>query len=373
MVVPFMSIYFKKELAFTWFELTTVMTLWGIGSMIGSFMGGWLTDKVGQFKVQFYSLLIGGTGLIGLSFLTTFAPICGGVFITSIILEALRPANAASVILYTTNPENISRSFSLNRMAINLGYTISPILGGVISSISFHWLFIIDGITCIAAGIYFFIVFRNTTEHQNHEPQQPPLKQKNPYYNLSFCLFVFFVMCFATVFFQIFTTLPLYYKDVYHLHESEIGFIIGLNGLIVFFFEMIIVSLIGTKIKLSLLVIIGSVLNGVSFLMLTLFTGKPILYISNFIISFAEIFAFPFMLTYVTHHSNHQNRGTSMGLYSLAFAVAYILSPLIGNTIIVYYGFHTLWYASFILSLIICLGFLWTMEKNNLFVWKFNK
>ena len=80
--------------------------------------------------------------------------------ILSVITESLKPANASSVSIYA-KPENVTRAFSLNRMALNLGFSIGPAIGGILAAISFSWLFIADGITNILAGLLFFFYFRN--------------------------------------------------------------------------------------------------------------------------------------------------------------------------------------------------------------------
>ncbi|MDI9355682.1 MAG: MFS transporter [Chitinophagaceae bacterium] len=361
MVVPFMSVYFKEKLGFGWFELTILMTLWGLGSMGGVLLGGWITDKIGHFWVQVYSLVLGGICLFLLAFPQNFYFLGGGVFITSIVLDCFRPANGVSVIAYVQKKEDITRTFSLNRMAINLGYTIAPILGGIISSYSFHWLFIIDGITSVIAGGYLFYYFRNKKSSPLPFKEETAPK-RDMLSDVPFLVFLFCIVCFASIFFQIFTTLPLYYKEIYHLDESEIGLLIGLNGLIVFLFEMVLVQYIKNKTSLIFPILIGCLLNGISFLVLTLFEGRIILYISTVLISFAEIGAFPFMLTYITHYSDAKNRGMAMGFYSFAFSLAYILSPVVGNFIIAHYGFSLLWYISFFASIILVIGFKKSMK-----------
>jgi MFS family permease len=122
------------------------------------------------------------------------------------------------VALYA-RPENVTRSFSLNRMAVNLGFSIGPALGGLLASIAYEWLFIADGVTCIAAGLFFYFYFRGKRRNPPAPPAATarnfePEPARSPYQDLRFLAFVAFTTCYAIIFFQFFTTLPLYYRQV---------------------------------------------------------------------------------------------------------------------------------------------------------------
>src|SRR5690606_17224760 len=130
--------------------------------------------KLGHFRVQLVSLILGGGLYFTLINLRQFEYMAAGVFILSLVNDMLRPANSASIAYYS-RPENVTRAFSLNRMAINLGFSIGPAIGGVVAALSYKWLFIADGVTCIAAGIFFYFYFRSQQGHRpstNNVPEQ---------------------------------------------------------------------------------------------------------------------------------------------------------------------------------------------------------
>ncbi|MDZ7607285.1 MAG: MFS transporter [Cyclobacteriaceae bacterium] len=226
--------------------------------------------------------------------------------------------------------ENIARAFSLNRMAINLGFSIGPAIGGLLAGLSFKWLFIADGTTCIAAGIFFFFYFRNVKGHRPAERHAitEDTKFKNAYTDYRFLVFIVLTACFATVFFQLFISLPLYYRDVYHLSEGKIGGLIAFNGVIVFALEMM-VYILSHRVKINKLIAIGLILVGAGFAVLNTFEHPGILVVGMIILSIAEIFAMPFMLTYAVQRSGISNRGSYMGLYSFAYSTGHVLSPLV--------------------------------------------
>lgn len=365
MVIPFMSVYLTSSLGFSIVETGWVMGSFGLGAIVGSFLGGWLTDKIGHFKVQLISLLGAGVMFFALSQVKEYYPLMLFIFCVSMVSEMLRPANQTSVAAYA-KPENVTRAFSLNRMAINLGFSFGPALGGILATISYDWLFIADGVTCISAGLVFFFYFR---KQKANEPQQNTSSivipaERSVWSDSTFLGFIFLVIGFAAMFFQLFSTWPIYHREVYHLSEREIGYLLGLNGLIVFAFEMILVYKIGERFRQNRLMALGSLLMGLAFL--ALYSGETIgaLYLACVLISFAEIFAMPFMATYTIQRSGKKNKGAYMGLYSMGFASAFMFAPLIGTNAIDAFGFHNWWMIAGIVAGIVGLGFYFLTKTN---------
>jgi predicted MFS family arabinose efflux permease len=364
MVLPFLSIYLTSSLGFSVQQAGYILSSFGVGSAVGSYLGGAFSDRYGHFFVQFFSLVFSGILFLLLSGVTEFYHLLVGIVILSIIAESLRPANSASVSFYA-KPENVSRAFSLNRMAINLGFSIGPAIGGVLASIAYRWLFIADGTTCILAGIFFFIYFRNRKGFEPHKTRNAAgvPKVKSAIKDRRFLFFVFLSSCFAIMFFQLFMSLPLFYRDIYQLSENKIGGLLALNGIIVFSLEMILVYILQRRFNLPTLIFFGMLIMASSFFLLNLYHHTFILLMAMFLLSLAEIFAMPFMATFVVQQSTESNRGSYMGLYTISFSIAHILSPALGATVITHHGFNTLWWITGILSILIGIGFYFNTRK----------
>src|ERR1700749_3512451 len=60
MVIPFMTIYCTQKLHFTVEQTGIIMGLFGLGSLLGAFIGGKVTDRYGFYYVQVFALLAGG-------------------------------------------------------------------------------------------------------------------------------------------------------------------------------------------------------------------------------------------------------------------------------------------------------------------------
>ena len=365
MVIPFLGVYLTGVLGYTLKEAGAILSIYGLGSVCGSFLGGWLTDRIGHFKVQFFSLTIGGSLYFMFLHLQQFEHMAAAVFILSLVNDMLRPANASSVASYA-KPENVTRAFSLNRMAINLGFSIGPALGGLLAAISYNWLFIADGATCIMAGLFFFLYFRNKQGHRpgrKSSTSEPTAKAKSPYTDGLYLLFVLINCGFAIVFFQFLSTLPLYYRDIYALPEQGIGMLLGFNGLLVFSLEMIMVYLLGDKYKKSLIIPAGILLLGFSFVLLNAAHHVSILYLAMALLSIAEILVMPFMTTITVERSNEHNRGAYMGLYTISYAAAHVIAPYLGTTIASKYSFDTLWWGLGVFTVFLSIGIYFVVRR----------
>ena len=250
MVLLFMSVYLSRHLNFSLPQAGFVMAMFGCGSLCGAFTGGRLVDKIGFYPILIWSLLLSGIMLLLLGQMHSFALIAVFTFLVTFTGDAFRPANSASISTYS-GKDNYTQSISLNRLAMNLGFTIGPALGGLLATISYSFLFWVDGITCIVAALFIAFTLPKPSvkpESSNKTNQLSGVeddKQKKqfvvPYRDRRYLAFLFFGMLYATAFFQFITAMPLYFKNYYHLSERSIGSLMSLNGIGVALVEMFII------------------------------------------------------------------------------------------------------------------------------------
>lgn len=361
MVLPFMSVYLCGELNFSIAQAGYIMMAFGIGSTVGTHLSGTLIDRFGAYYVQLGSLLLGGLLFFVVMQLRTLESISLGVFVLSAVSDAFRPANATSVAYYTT-PENRTRAYSLNRLAFNLGYAVGPSLGGILASYDYSLLFVADGLTCLLAGIFFAFLFRKMgmraakqTEETAENTEKMPIA--SPYRDRTFVVFLVFSTLFAMSFFQFFTTLPLYWRKEFQIPEENIGLLIACNGFFVFLFEMLIVYKMGDRFRPLRLMSFGTLLVGVSYLLLNVVNGYAWWVFILFSLTMSEILTMPFMNTYVVARSNPQNRGRYIAAYTMVYSLAHILAPTFGTQVAERFGFDMLWVSIFGITLISSAGF----------------
>ena len=311
MVLPFLSKYLKEDLGFSYGQVGWIMVCFGLGSFVGSWLGGKLTDRIGFYKVMIFSLLVAGIFFIGLQFLTTFWGLCFGIFISMTAADTFRPAMFVSLNTYS-KPENRTRSLTLIRLAINLGFVIGPSLAGLIIIASgYSMLFWIDGLSCILSILLFAYLVKEVKAAKKTKEEIKLLDvnaavfKDKPYW-----IFLGITFLMGIVFFQLFTTLPLYHKEQYNWTEFQTGLLFFLNGAIIILFEMPMVHWIEMKkIKEVNLIFLSSILMFISFIILLYNAWAGILIISMIIITFAEMVGFPYTNAFAMKRAKAGNEG----------------------------------------------------------------
>ncbi|QBQ41440.1 MDR family MFS transporter [Sphingobacterium psychroaquaticum] len=368
MVIPFLSMYMSSELNFSKSQVGIVLGCFGLGSVCGSWLGGWLTDKLGNFRVQAVSLILVVPLFLVLPNFKTFEGLALMIFILTLIADTFRPANSVAVARYA-KPENLTKAYSLNRMAVNLGFSIGPALGGFLASFSYDWIFYGNAIAAFAAAIVFVYFFRNRIPRNKiktlniPEDKEYEKKDRNAYLDPPFIVFNIFCCLFSMAFFQLLSTLPLFYKEDRGMSEGAIGLLLGFSGFVIVLFEMILVHGVERRFTPRQVMIYGTAIAGLSYLMLNAPFGLAWLYLAMFILSTGEMLTLPFTATISASRATFNTQGAYMGFNSLAFAAANIFSPYLGTYVAEHYGYQTLWYGTALVLLFTSMGFSWILKK----------
>lgn len=343
MVIPFLSLYLTDTMKFTLIDVSWIMSAFGLGSVVGTWIGGKLTDTIGYYKVMVRSLFSTGILFIVLQFLDTFSSICIGIFLVMLVADTFRPAMFVAMSVYS-KPENKTRSVTLIRLAINLGFSAGPAIGGlIITTIGYSGLFWIDGITCILATLLLIKVLNPRVAKPVDE-----ITIANPisvYKDKPFWIFFAAMTLFGIIFLQYFSTIPLYYREIHSLTEFEIGLLLGLNGFFIFLLEMPLISWLEktryTKIGLTL---IGLFLTILSFYVLNLTAWVGVLVIGILLMTIGEMIAFPFSNSFAMDRAKKGKQGEYLAMYVMSFSVAHIFGHTAGLRLVNYLGYNKTWY-----------------------------
>ncbi|RMF27628.1 MAG: MFS transporter [Bacteroidetes bacterium] len=360
MVIPFLTLYLTQKLDFTLGQAGLIMGFFGAGSIVGGWLGGFLTDRIGYYKVQLYSFLASGFMWMLLLFTKSFWSIAIAVFFTSVVADAFRPANMVAVGVYSRE-ENRTRSISLIRMAINLGWSVGPALGGLLIKLfGYHWLFILDGATCFLAGVFLAITLpekekpptedaspQEEESHERHSPWKDPL----------YLVFILSSLGMAIAFLQFLFTLPVYLKEDLLYSEDQIGLLMALNGVLIAVLEMPLIYFLEARRQKLFYIAFGTLLIGLAYLTLALSSWWGFVLLCFILLTLGETVSFPFHTTFALERGKAASRGKYMGLYSMMWSVAVILAPMAGMQIAQFFGFGTLWYVAVGLTLLGTLGY----------------
>ena len=364
MVLPFLSKYLKEDLHFSYSQVGWIMVSFGFGSILGSWLGGKLSDKIGFYKIMIFSLLTSGIAFFGLQFVTSFEGLLVAMFFIMVIADMFRPAMFVSLGAYA-KPENRTRALTLVRLAINLGFAAGPALGGLlIMSVGYKGLFWVDGATCILAILIFWINVKEKKKSKFTDKEHPgEVLTHSVFKDTPFWIFLTGTLITGILFFQLFTTIPLYHKEQFNLSEFQTGLLLTLNGVLVFFLEMPIVSYI-EKHKINKLKVItyGCLAMAISIYLLLVNNWSGILIIMMIFMTFAEMFAFPFSNSFAMSRAPKGHEGRYMAIFTMSYSLAHILSAKTGMEMIDRFSYQTNWFFMGTLGIIGVLLFIWTKK-----------
>jgi predicted MFS family arabinose efflux permease len=356
MVIPFLTVYLTSK-GYSIAQAGYVMACFGGGSILGGYIGGRLTDKFGHYYVQVFSLLLNGILFIVLGQMQTLLQFMICIFILSSLGESFRPANSAAIAAYS-NETNRTRCYSLNRLAINVGWAIGPAIGGLLASINYHLLFWVDGLTCIIASLFLYFLFSESrTDVPHKKALQEKTKTSSAYKDGIFLFGMFCIFLVGLCFFQMFSMLPVYLKQQLHLTENIIGAVLALNGLIIAVVEMVLVYKLENRRNAVIYMTLGAFFIGLSFLMLDISPAFVFVLMQMIIVTLGEMLLFPFMNNFWVNRSNENNRGQYAAVYTMSFSAAIVLAPTFASQVATWYGFSVLWVMNFILCSFAAFGY----------------
>lgn len=275
--------------------------------------------------------------------------------------ESFRPANATAIAHYST-PQNRTQAFSIVRLAINLGWGVGGALGGFLATVNYHLLFWVDGFTNITAAFLLLWLLPKVSlaQQQNlSKTNEVKVKAKPAYADKNFLYFIGLQILFAICFFQLFTTIPLYFKEGLKINEFWIGILLAMNGIIIALFEMVIVFKLEGRRPYLRLMAYGTAIMALSFfaLNLPLMHGFAIAILSMLLITIAEMIAMPFMNSYYIARSTAGNRGQYAAYYTMAWSAAQVIGSTSGTQIAYAIGYSNLWWIIGAICLLTTLGY----------------
>ena len=360
MVLAFMTLYIN-HIGYSTKLAGLVVAVYGIGSLVGAFIGGKISDRFGFYYTQFFALFCGGILFITLGLMKSYLSICVCTFFLSMVNESFRPANATAIAHYST-PQNRTQAFSIVRLAINLGWGVGGALGGFLATVNYHLLFWVDGFTNIAAAFLLLWLLPKVSLAQQQNPGKTnalKVKAKPAYADKTFLYFIGLQILFAICFFQLFTTIPLFFKEELRINEFWIGILLAMNGIIIALFEMVIVFKLEGRRPYLRLMAYGTAIMALSFFVLNLplMHGFVIAILSMLLLTIAEMIAMPFMNSYYIARSTEGNRGQYAAYYTMAWSAAQVIGSASGTQIAYAIGYDNLWWIIGAICLLTALGY----------------
>ncbi|HWX24768.1 MAG TPA: MFS transporter, partial [Vicinamibacteria bacterium] len=324
-IVPYLALVLRREFRLSEATVGALMMAFGAGSIVSILVGGYLTDRLGRRFTLLLSLFGSGSLAIAMAFATTLAVFIPLLVALGFLADLYRPA-ASALISDQLPSHQRATGFASLRMAVNLGFAFGVATGGFIAD--WHWrlLFLGDGLTTALYGaiVYVFISETRPAPHRvgkaggEQSPWLDPVQLQITLSGFAACLLL---ACHVTA-------LPLAITLRAGYPARVFGMLVGVNGLVIAFCEVSVVSWIKGRRRLRVAAL-GMMLLGTGFALTGLFLHWAWFLMSLLVWTAGEILAMPQQMAFVADWAPPAARGRYLSLYQGGWSLAFALNPII--------------------------------------------
>ena len=368
LIFPFFALYITKQFQVGMIEVGLLFALFSISDMIGTMIGGALTDYLGRKRMIIMGLIVSaGTSLgMGLVNQLEWFYVMGAV--SGLFATAAGPAHQA--MLTDILPEKKrAEGFGIMRVAANLAVAIGPAIGGFIASYSYLILFVADTITSLITALIVYLVVEETRPEVAETAEKQGFKETFIGYrkvleDRKFMVFVVVSTIATIVYSQMYGTLSVFLRDVHGVPESGYGWLMTLNAGMVVLFQFMITRKISDKPPMLILAL-GSVFYVIGFGLYGFVSIYLLFMVAMAIITIGEMVVIPVAQAYVGDAAPEDMRGRYMGVMGFSWMIPWMIGPLLAGLLMDNGYPNWVWYGSAILASISALGFLWLRKSHD--------
>ena len=347
----FLSLYLTDERGISTGQAGLVLTAYGLGSAVGQPFGGMLADRLGRRP----TILVGLVGtaacvpLIGLA--RGLVALTLAVLAYGVLLDLVRPGVQAAVADVVPEGDRV-RAYALNFWAINLGFAVAVPLGGVLVERGYWLLFALDALTCLVFAV--LVALRLPETRPPRLPDTPPGSLREVLADRVLLALVASVVAQASVYMQVFTTLPLVLRDD-GLGPSVYGLVLGLNGLLIVVLQPLVLGLLASKDRGGLLLVAGLLQGGGVALHGLADTTWG--HIGALVVwTVGEVLQAGLLASVVAGLAPVHLRGRYLGVFGASFGGAGLLALLLGTAALAHLGEPALWWGCAVVGVLSAFG-----------------
>ncbi len=354
MVLPFLTLYLTVDRRFPVSTAGLAITIYGISAIVIAPLSGRLSDRLGGLRVMKTSLVLSGLVLLVFSLVDSLPGILAVTAVWAIASEAFRPPSMA-IIGELAGPQQRKAAFALTRLAINLGMSIGPVVGGFLAMHSFKLLFYVDGATSLLAGVLIASlpwreISPQSLEKDVIQKRGDDVIPRHRYSDvLRDRLFIYFLLAMIPielVFFQPLAAMPLFLVRDLQITESGFGALLAINTVIIILVEVALNAAMADWTH-RYAIALGALLVGAGFGALIFVNSVSAVAVTIVIWTFGEMILLPASSAFVSDIAPSKLAGAYMGLYTMGFSVAVAIGPWLGTQILEHHGSDAVWIGTF--------------------------
>ena len=360
MLYPFFALYLTQKFNLGMSTVGILFAVFSISHIVGSALGGALTDRMGRRSVIIASLLLSSLSALGMGLAPTINIFIAVIILVGTLSSIGHPAHEA-VVADLLPQEKRAEGYGIIRVVFNIAVIIAPPIAGLLIANSYLTLFIVDAvISTVSAGIVLFGLPETKPQPLAHAKPEN-MKQTFAGYgrvfkDVPFMAFIGVSIMMTLVYMNMNSTLGVYLRDQYALPEMSYGALLSLNAIMVVFLQFWVTRRV-EKYKPMLVMAMGSMLYAVGFAMYGFVSTFALFAAAMVIITIGEMFVSPVQQSLVAGFAPEAMRGRYMAVSGLSWSVAFTVGPYFAGLILDSRNRSLLWILCGFIGLLATLGF----------------
>lgn len=368
LIFPFFSLYITQKFGVGMTEAGVLFGIWAVAGLVGQMIGGALTDRYGRKPIVLFGLVFSALSSVAMGLVEDLAVFFVLAGVVGLLSDISWPAYQAMITDLLPEAKR-EEGFGIVRVAQNLAWILGPMIGGLLAARSFLLLFVLDAISSlITAAIVWRFIPETKPEREEDEERQSMLSTFKGYRAVAadrlFLAFVLISMIMTVVYLQLYSTLPVYLRDVHAVPARGYGLLMSANAATVVLLQFWVTRRTN-RYPAMLMMALGTALYMLGFTAYGIATTYLLFMIAMLVITFGEMIVVPVSQALAARFAPEDMRGRYMAFFGLAWMIPSIFGAFAAGLIMDNYDPRWVWYVGGILSAIAVAGFLFLHARTQ--------
>lgn len=364
----FLSLYFVDLLHFDMLMVGFLMSSYGIGTVVGGFVSGWLCDKMHSGTMAIMSLIAQSIAFFTLAWFHTFHSLLGILLILGISNYSFKTANHVSMLSHCGEAKHTSlKAINISHAASNFGLGLSGVIVGILAAYGYAKIFYAASALLIFSALCLTCHSHQPSRHRKTQHEVPHHAAATfPEINV-LILALLSVFSVGLIIAQLGSTYPVYVKNAFpHLATTAVSILFILDTVLIVMFQAPLSQYYG-RFNTVLVMGVGAFLMGLGMLVLSLSTTFMGAMMSCCIWTTGEMLFLPTAQLLCYEHGSQIKKGQSIGIFQSTYAISTVVGPAVGGLIYSQVDIHAMWYLSMLIGLaclLSCISLVMRMKKS---------
>jgi MFS family permease len=345
LLFPFFSLYITQKFNVGMTQAGIVLGTFSAFGLIGSMIGGALTDKFGRKSLIMFGLVFSAVSTLSLGLVNEYSVLLPLAVFIGLLSNIAGPAHQAMVADLLPEDKR-QEGFGILRVVGNMAWIIGPTIGGFIADRSYFALFVLDAIMSCIVAVIVFINIPETKPETSQEPESM-LRTFAGYgkvlHDYTYMAFLVISMMMGIVYQQMYNTLSVYLRDNHGIEPRGYGFLLTTSAIIVILFQFTTTRVI-KKYPAFIMMAVGVFFYMIGFGMFGFVTTYWLFAAAIIIITIGEMVIMPTASALATNFAPEDMRGRYMAIFGISWGLPATIGPGLAGIILDNFNPDLLWY-----------------------------